>query len=202
MTVAARPVVRVAAGIAAVVGLLAGPPRIAADPTYDATITSLASEETVSLAGLWDVKAFMALSSKGRQSVDDAISFLANGAHSDAEKRMAIISMYPLPVHEYCAFLKELVALRGRNAVDDDMLALAVTVPAAFSVELQKNYRGDEVRNALEAMKSQSGIASRTQAMIADILSGRTWSRTQAFCRNLIFTRDPNCRNLGILDLF
>jgi hypothetical protein len=175
--------------------------QIAPDQSFDATIASLAAQNPVSVAGLWNVKAFAALSSKGEASVDAAIALLSGETASVAEKNMAVMAMYGLSRHDYVVFLTKLTGLYDRKLVDGAILSRAVNVPDAFSVELQKDYGDPDVARALHAIQDRDGISPETKQNIADILSGKTWRATQAFCLDHVFDHDPDCRLLGWLDL-
>src|ERR1700722_580974 len=110
--------------------------QIASDQTFDATIASLAAENPVSVAGLWNVKAFAALSSKGEASVDAAIALLSGETASIAERNMAVMAMYGLSRHDYTVFLAKLTGLYDRKLVDGAILSRAFNAPHAISAEL------------------------------------------------------------------
>jgi hypothetical protein len=176
--------------------------QIAPDQSFNATIALLVAQNPVSVAGLWNVKAFAALSSMGEAGVDAAIALLSSNAASIAEKNMAVMAMYGLSRRDYVVFLTKLTGLYDRKLVDGAILSRAVNVPDAFSVELQKHYGDPDVARALHAIQGRDGVSPETKQNIADILSGKAWRATQAFCLDHVFDHDPDCRLLGWLDLF
>jgi hypothetical protein len=175
--------------------------QVAPDQSFNATIALLAAENPLSVAGLWNVKAFAALSSMGEASVDAAIALLSGETASIAEKNIAVMAMYGLSRHDYAVFLAKLTGLYDRKLVDGAILSRAVNVPDAFSVELQKHYGDPDVARALHAIQDHGDVSPETKQSIADILSGKTWRATQAFCLDHVFDHDPDCRLLGWLDL-
>lgn len=168
---------------------------------FDAEIVRFSADQTPSIEGLWHDPSFLALSGMGATSVTDAIGFLECGCRSEAEAITVVRAMYPLPLHAYVAFLRQLTMLFDRRAVTANVIARAVLIPDAASTALQKHYRDSDVRVALSEIEARSGLAAALNDSIKSLLSGDAWARTQAFCRDQLFESSADCRTVGWLDL-
>jgi hypothetical protein len=170
-------------------------------PEFDAAITTLALRDTPSSDGLWHNPTLRALAALGPRSADFAVWYLACGCRSAAESTVTVRAMYLLPLPDYLRFLHGLARLYDAHAVGPDVLAMAVRVPDAFGTDLQRRFADPAVRAELGAIAGRADVPSGVKDGIADLLAGRTWAQTRAFCRDRMFETVADCRTVGWLDL-
>ena len=177
------------------------PPVIMGRAQFDAAIEALALRDAPSSDGMWHDPTLRALAGMGSASVDDALAFLDCGCRSLAEAGVTVRAMYLLPLRDYLRFLDGIAKLYDRNAIGPDVVALSVQVPDAFSTELQRHFDDPAVRSTLNVIAARGTLPQGTKDSIGDLLAGRTWAQTRAFCRGRMFESVGDCRTLGWLDL-
>ena len=200
-----------AAGAIVAIGLVGATLRQSAHPvapasvmdraTFDATIENLVRHDPPSSDGMWHNPQLIALAGMGEQSVLFAVEFLACGCRSPAEAGVLVRAMYLLPLPAYLDFLRQIKSAYDRHLVSADTVALAVQIPDGFSTDLQRHYKDPAVKAVLGAIAASADLPQSTKYSIGDLISGRTWSQTRAFCRDRVFETTADCRTLSFLDL-
>lgn len=78
------------------------------------------------LEGLWRLPEFDAFASRAQQHIDDCIKFITDPKHKHSAKYLAIRAMYKLPLPDYLALVRKLLALYDRDHDVGDMLIEAL----------------------------------------------------------------------------
>jgi len=116
------------------------------------------------------LESFEKLADANVKHPSDCVRFLSEQGHTAHQRFIAILSMYKLGVHEYVAFIQEVLKLRDRSLVSSDEMERSVS--PRLSDVIAEHYAEPEVQSTLKQVMIRDDIRPRVKALIAYILSG------------------------------